>query len=103
MNSEIMHNDDYPTQEFEPIIIVKIGGSVISDKKIPYSLRIEILDQLIEQIRILFMQNQKQMILVHGGDLMVIQLRKNIRFNSDDKKLMIKFLVWPKLTMRCMN
>ncbi len=67
MNSEIMHNDDYPTQEFEPIIIVKIGGSVISDKKIPYSLRIEILDQLIEQIRILFMQNQKQMILVHGG------------------------------------
>lgn len=47
----------------EEIMIVKIGGSVITDKNTPFSLKEDILDDLIEQIQ----KSNQKCIVVHGA------------------------------------
>ena len=50
------------------VIIIKIGGSVFSDKRIPYSFHDGVVKQLISQISsYLHKYPSKKIILVHGG------------------------------------
>ena len=47
----------------EEILIVKLGGSLITEKKVPYSVRQEVITNCVDQI----LKSKKKVIIVHGG------------------------------------
>lgn len=64
--------------EKNEIIIIKIGGSVLTDKNQPFSLRKNIIEQVIEQI----IESRKKIILIHGGGSYGHPLAKKFKINS---------------------
>lgn len=60
------------------IIIVKIGGSVLTDKNQPFSVRKNIIGQIIDQI----IESRKKIVLVHGGGSHGHPLAKKFKINS---------------------
>ncbi len=60
------------------IYIVKIGGSVLTDKNQPFSIRKNIIENVIEQI----IESRKKIILIHGGGSYGHPLAKKFKINS---------------------
>ena len=50
-------------QDVNEVYIVKLGGSVITDKNQPFSIRKIIISNLLTQIK----NSEKKIIIVHGG------------------------------------
>ena len=52
----------------KPIIIIKLGGSILTDKNTPYSMRNKVIDSLISQISDNYhTSNQPKLIIIHGA------------------------------------
>ena len=52
----------------KPIIIIKLGGSILTDKNTPYSMRNKVIDSLISQISDYYRtSNQPKLIIIHGA------------------------------------
>ncbi|UXD22003.1 hypothetical protein IPA_00735 [Ignicoccus pacificus DSM 13166] len=49
------------------VVILKLGGSVISNKKVPYSLNEDYLKRLGESLRNFLKENPLDLIIIHGG------------------------------------
>lgn len=64
--------------EKNEIIIIKIGGSVLTDKNQPFSVRKKIIDRLINQI----IASHKKIILIHGGGSFGHPLARKFNINS---------------------
>jgi len=64
--------------EKNEITIIKIGGSVLTDKNQPFSVRKKIIDQIIDQI----IKSRKKIILIHGGGSYGHPLAKKFSINS---------------------
>ncbi|WP_371802832.1 isopentenyl phosphate kinase [Candidatus Lokiarchaeum ossiferum] len=62
----------------QDITIIKIGGSVITDKNIPFSLKEDVLDDLIDQIQ----KADQKCIIVHGAGSFAHPLAKKYRIVS---------------------
>ncbi|MHA1474060.1 MAG: isopentenyl phosphate kinase [Promethearchaeota archaeon] len=52
----------------KPVIIIKLGGSILTDKNTPYSMRNEVINSLISQISDNYqISNQPKIIIIHGA------------------------------------
>jgi isopentenyl phosphate kinase len=52
----------------KPVIIIKLGGSILTDKNIPNSMRNDVIDSLISQISDNYQSsNQPNLIIIHGA------------------------------------
>ena len=52
----------------KPVIIIKLGGSILTDKNIPYSMRNEVINSLISQISENYQtSNPPKLIIIHGA------------------------------------
>ena len=49
--------------QISEVIILKLGGSLLTDKETPLSIREEVLERSIKQI----IESKKSIILIHGG------------------------------------
>ena len=49
------------------LVILKFGGSVITDKSIPFHVRTETIDQLSQKIAVALQTKEMALIIVHGG------------------------------------
>ncbi|MGV9174060.1 MAG: type 2 isopentenyl-diphosphate Delta-isomerase [Promethearchaeia archaeon] len=67
------------------VIILKLGGSVITEKKQPFSLRKEIIENTINQI----IESNKRIILVHGGGSFGHPIAKEYKIH-EGRNLIIK-------------
>lgn len=68
------------------IVIIKLGGSIITDKNIPFSFRKDVVENLLNEIAIYYHLKKNRIILIHGGGSFGHPLAKQYRiqegFNS---------------------